>query len=177
MRRVTIACYCVFLFVLASAQVMPQSSQTVPGGLGRPDRLQIESTLQSYVAAYARRSLPELLAVWPDLQNQKKEFEKIKRHLTDPSVSGEEITVQLLEIQPTKDGVFVRVHRTEQFVRTETSSTAGTGDIRMGEPRQFPGPYQNEKKKEVKKSGEVWITMRRSDDAWMIVSVSEKKPR
>jgi hypothetical protein len=177
MRRVTIACFCIFLSVSACVPLMPQVSQTVRGGSGESDRLKIESALQSYLTAYAHRSFPELLAVWPDLANQKKEYEKIKRHFTDPSVSGEEITVQLEEIQPAKDGVLVRAHRTEQFVKTDTSSTPGVGDNRLGEPRQFPGPYQSEKKSNVRKSGEVWITMRKSDDAWIIASISEKKPK
>lgn len=156
---------------------MAQISQTVPGSSGESDRLKIESALQSYLTAYVHRSLPELLAVWPDLANQKKEYEKIKRHLADPSVSGEEITVKLEEIQPAKDGALVRAHRTEQFVKTDTSSTPGVGDNRLGEPHQFPGPYQSEKKTNVSKSGEVLITMRKSDDAWIIASINEKKKK
>jgi hypothetical protein len=152
-----------------------QSSQAVPNGSGQPVRVQIESTLQRYLAAYVRRSLPELLAVWPDLRNQKRDYDKIKRHLADPSVSREEMTIELLEIQSTHDGALVRAHRTEQFVETKTTSIATTGDLRVGE--QFPGPSQIEKEKEVKKSGEVWITMRPMDDLWIIVSVCDKKPR
>jgi hypothetical protein len=136
-----------------------------------------ESTLQRYLAAYVRRSFPDLLTVWPDLQNQKKDYDTIKRHLADPSVSREEMTIELREIQSTHDGALVRAHRTEQFVRTETTSVASIGDLRVGEPRRFPGPSQIEKKTDVKKSGEVWITMRPMDDLWIIVSVSEKKPR
>ena len=118
-----------------------------------------------------------MLAVWPELQNQKKDYEKIKRHLADPGVSDEKVTVQPSEIRSTNDGVLVRAERTEQFVKTETTSTIGVGDLRAGGmPGQDPGPYQSQKKKDVKKSGEVWITMHRAGDAWTIVSLSDKKP-
>ena len=177
MRRLAISSFCIFLSGTACVPLMPQISQSVSGRSGGSDRLKIESALQSYLSAYAHRSFPELLAVWPDLGNQKKEYEKIKRHFTDPSVSGEEITVQLEEIQPVKDGVLVRAHSTEQFVKTDTSSTPGVGDNRLGEARQFPGPYQSEKKTNVTKRREVWITMCKSNDAWIIASISEKKSK
>jgi len=129
------------------------------------------------LAAYVRRSLSELLAVWLDLQNQKKDYDKIKRHLADPSVSREEMTIELLEIESSHDGALVRVHRTEKFVETKTASVSSVGDLRVGEPQQFPAQSQIEKKKDVLKSGEVWITMRPMDDLWIIVSASDKKPK
>ncbi len=118
-----------------------------------------------------------MLAVWLDLQNQKKDYDKIKRHLADPSVSREEMTIELLEIESSHDGALVRVHRTEKFVETKTASVSSVGDLRVGEPQQFPAQSQIEKKKDVLKSGEVWITMRPMDDLWIIVSASDKKPK
>src|SRR3977135_1354679 len=101
MYLIVVICCCVFLPVSALGPLVSQSSQAVPNGSGQPVRVQIESTLQRYLAAYVRRSLPELLAVWPDLRNQKRDYDKIKRHLADPSVSREEMTIELLEIQST----------------------------------------------------------------------------
>jgi hypothetical protein len=178
MSRVTVAivCFGVFLSVSASAQLTPQGSQLAPVGSSQPDRLQIGSTLQRYLGACVHKSLPDLLTVWPDLQNQKKDYERIRRHFVDPSISAEQMTVELLEIHPTKNGALVRAHRTEEFVKIDTLSTPGVGDNRIGEP-QFPGPYQSEKKTNVKKSGDVWITILKLDDDWIIASISEKKPR
>ena len=39
---------------------------------------EIGDALKKYVAAYEARNLPDLLTVWPDLQNQKKDFGRDK---------------------------------------------------------------------------------------------------
>lgn len=60
-------CFLLALF-LASAQPTPQATTNSQN----PDRVQIEATLQRYIAAYVHRSSSELLAVWPDLENRRR---------------------------------------------------------------------------------------------------------
>ena len=165
----------VFL-ILSLAPTFSQQSATL--GSQNPDRVAIDATLQSYLAANMHKSLPELLAVWPDLEKDKKEYDKTKHHFADPTLSDEQMTVDPLEIKTTSDGAVVRVQRIEKYVKTTTTSSIVLGDLRSsGMPAQDPGPHKSDKKKDIKKSDEVWITMHRAGDNWTIATISGKKPQ
>jgi hypothetical protein len=167
---VTLSCLCSLIFVAATAQQVSQPAK------GDPNNVQVEQTLQRYMAAYAHKSFPELLAVWPDLTNQKKEAEKIKRHLEDGNISNEQMSLQFLETDAIGDGAMVRAERTEQFVKTERSSSIAHGDLNMGNmPVQDPGPAQTEQKKPLKKTDTVWFKLHRAGDNWTIVSITSQK--
>lgn len=160
---------------MASAQQAPQAPKIDPNN---PNRIQVEETLQRYLSAYARRNFQELLAVWPDLSNEKKEAEKIRRHFEDGSISNEQMTLQPLETVSGSDGVVVRTQRTEEFVKTERTSSIAHGDLNMGAmPTQDPGPAQLEKKKPFKKTDTVWIKLHQTGDHWTIVSVTSQRPQ
>ncbi|MCU1303322.1 MAG: hypothetical protein JWQ87_3606 [Candidatus Sulfotelmatobacter sp.] len=163
---------CLSVSVVFSQQA-PQELKATPNS---PDQAQIDATLQRYLAAYQHKSIQELLAVWPDLQQQKKEYNKIKRQFEDGNISDEQVSLQPVQTQSDADGAVVRAHRTEQFVKTERSSSSTTGDLRAGGmPGQDPGPYQSEKKKTFKKSSTVSIKLHRAGDNWTIVSIAEEK--
>jgi hypothetical protein len=174
MTRAVASALCFFLLVsLTFAQESPASPTTATG----PDRGPIQAALKSYVDAYNHRSLQELLAVWPDLENQKKDYKKIKEHFDDASLSAEQMTLKPLETQSLHDTAVVQAERTDQFVKTETTSQiVGGGLGAAGMPSQDPGPHVDTVKKTVKKGDTVWITLHRTGDAWTIVSVSDKKP-
>jgi len=174
----TILAFVCFLCFLLSGALAEPGSQAPKVDASNPNRVQLEETLQRYLAAYTHKNFQELLAVWPDLGKDKKESEKIRRHLEDGTVSEEQISVQPLETESTSDGAVIRAQRTEQFVKTERSSSIAHGDLNMGNmPVQDPGPSQVEKKKTFKKSDTVWIKFRRVGDSWTIASITSQKPQ
>jgi hypothetical protein len=165
-------CVCSHVFVAATAQ---QVSQAAKGG---PNSVQVEQTLQRYMAAYAHKSFQELLAVWPDLADQKKEAEKIKRHLEDGNISNEQMSLHFLETDAIGDGAIVRAERTEQFVKSERSSSIAHGDLNMGNmPVLDPGPAQTEQQKPQKKTDTIWFKLHSVGDRWTIVSITSQKPQ
>src|SRR5258708_25451557 len=98
--------------------------------------------------------MQDLLTVWPDLQNQKREFGKIKRQIDDPNVSNEHMSLHPLETQMLKDDAIVQCERIERFSKTQTTQTGG--DLIMnGSPAQTPPPSQETKP--VKKTDKVWV--------------------
>jgi hypothetical protein len=145
------------------------------------DGVRVDQVLQRYLAAYQHKSLQELTDLWPDLQKNKKEFDKIKHHFADASLTDEQMTVTPLEVRSTSEGAVVRAQRTEKFVKTETSSSLVSGDLMGGSPQSQAVPMNNPVVKinarDIKKSDEVWITMRRAGDQWTIVSISERNPQ
>ena len=164
-----------FLLPAASAQVASTAPKVDPNN---PDRVQLEETLQRYLAAYAHKSYQQLLAVWPTLADDKKEAEKIRRHIEDGTISDEAITVQPAETNFTSDGAVIRAQRTEQYVKTERSSSISHGDLNaQAMPVQDPGPTQTEHKKTVKKTDTVWIKFRKTGDNWTIASITSQKPQ
>jgi hypothetical protein len=164
-----------FLLPAASAQAASPGPKVDPNN---PNRVQLDETLQRYLAAYAHKNYQQLLAVWPTLADERKEAEKIRRHLEDGSVSEEQMSVQPLETDSTPDGAVIRAQRTEQYVKTERNSSISHGDLNMGNmPVQDPGPSQTEKKKPFKKTDSVWIKFRKTGDDWTIASVTSQKPQ
>jgi hypothetical protein len=134
----------------------------------------LEVVLKKYVSAYDKRNTHDLLAIWPDLLNQKKEFSKIQSHLEDPRISDEHMTLRPLETQTSKDVAIVRCERNEQFSKTETK-TEFSGDLNMGaSPAQSIPPSQRTNTKIVKKTDKIWIKLQQNKGEWVIVSVSEK---
>jgi hypothetical protein len=168
------------VFVCASLLVAVSSaagqSTPTPADAQNPDRVQIEATLQRYIAAYVHRSSSELLAVWPDLEKQKKEYGKIRHHFEDAGVSDEQMAVQPVKVETTGDRVLLQARRTEQFMKSETASTITTGDLNMGNAAQTLPPVKSEKKKEVKKTDQVWISLQKAGGVWTITSIDATKP-
>lgn len=138
-----------------------------------PDQAAINATLKAYVNAYGSRSINDIVAVWPDLQNDKKEYKKLKEHFTDTKVSNDRVSLNSCDTQVVKDDAVVKCERTEEFVKTETNTSYG-GDAMMASPAQRPPPTQQDLKHNVKKSGTVWMKLHKDGDSWKIVSVSEK---
>jgi hypothetical protein len=133
----------------------------------------MEITLRKYVSAYEQRNIQDLLAVWPNLQNDKKEYERTKKHFNDGNVSNEHMSLQPLETQVLKEDAIVRCERLERFAKTETSD--GGGDLmRDRMPTQNPGPHNSTK--DVKRKDNVWVKLHKDNDQWVITSVSSKQP-
>jgi hypothetical protein len=173
MKTLIVAIFCIFVFSWAVAQ--GGTASTKPSDAQGSAQAQmppaIETALKKYVAAYERRSEQDLLAVWPDLQNQKKEFGKIKQHFGDPNVSNEHMSLRPLETQMFKDDAVVQCERIERFSKTETTQTGG--DLIMNRsPAQ--SPPVSDTTKPVTKSGKVWVKLHKNQDDWVILSVSEK---
>jgi hypothetical protein len=174
----TIASLCLLSIILLPTAWAQQSTQAPKVDPKNPNQLQLEETLQRYLAAYAHKNFQELLTVWPDMRNDKKEADKIRRHLEDGMVRDEQMSVQPLETVSISDGALVRAQRTEEYVKTERSSSISHGDLNMGAmPVQDPGLSQLEKKKPVKKTDTVWFKFRQAGDNWTIVSITSQKPQ
>lgn len=145
-----------------------------PSAAPAPDRAPIESALKAYVSAYERRNMDELLVIWPDLQNQKKDYKKIKDHFDDGRISGVKVTLGPEEIQTSKDDAIARCERTEEYVKTVTH-TEGAGDSMMSNPAQRPPPTQRISTSNEKKTNTVWFKLHKNGDSWQIVAVSDKQ--
>jgi len=170
MRNTLASCLLIgFLVVAASAQLVPQPPKP---GVSSSNQAEIDAVLQRYLSAYQHKNFDELLAVWPDLVKEKKECDRIKHHFEDGTLSDEQMTVTPLEVQPTADGAVVRVDRKEKFVKSETTSSLGAGEL-LG---TVMTPTTTVKKRDIKKDDKVWITMHRANGDWTIVSISDKNP-
>lgn len=173
MRALSVTAFLLFLLSSVRAQDATTPKPTPRASAETHSQMPtgIETMLKKYISAYERRSMPDLLAVWPDLQNQKKEMGKIKQHFDDGNVSNEHMSLQPLQTQVSNDDAILQCERTEQFAKVESLETGG--DLGMGRyPTQNPGP--SHATKQVKKKDKVWMKLRKDHDDWLIVSVSEK---
>ena len=168
-------CLILALAVSALAQESAPASQAPPGtqAAASPEQAAIDATLKAYVTANDRRSIDDLVAVWPDLPNQKKDYKKIKEFFSDGSISNPKTTIQPLEIQATKDDAIAKCERTQEFVKTHVH-TDFAGDAMMSNPAQRPPPQQQQTKENKKKTETVWIKLHKNGDDWKIVSISDK---
>jgi hypothetical protein len=170
-------CSSLLLLFLCLSAMAAQTAPQEPTA-DNPSRVQMQEALRRYTGAYAHKNFQELLAVWPDLSKEKKEAQKIQRHLEDGTVSDEQMAFQLLETDFNSEGATVHAQRTEQFVKAERTATISHGDLNMGNmPAQDPGPSQVEKKKSYKKADTVWIKLHRVGDSWTIASITSQKPQ
>jgi hypothetical protein len=176
MKHLLAALLCVITvtFVASAQQATPPPSSDTSSAAQTPDRTPIEAALKAYVSAYERRNMDELLVVWPDLQNQKKDYKKIKDHFDDGRISGVKMTLGPEEIQTSKDDAIARCERTEEYVKTVTH-TEGAGDSMMSNPAQRPPPTQRISTSNEKKTTTVWFKLHKNGDGWQIVSVSDKQ--
>lgn len=164
------------LTVCTFAQESAPASQVSPGVAANsqtPDQAAINSTLKAYVDAYGTRNIDNLVAIWPDLPNQKKDYKKIKDHFTDSKISHDKVSLNGCETQAMKSDAVVKCERTEEYVKTE-QQTQFSGDAMMSNPAQRPPPSQREEKHTEKKHGNVWMKLHKDGDNWKIVAVSEK---
>jgi len=158
--------------ILASAPAVAVESKT-----NNSDRDQIQAVLKKYEAAYDHHSLEGLIAIWPDLRNQSKEFKKVRWHLADdPDVFSENMTVEPLDWQIEKDVASVKCKRSEVYVAIESRTEIATSDLR-NETGQLVDPSPATSKKVKHKTDTVWFKMQRLNGVWIIASVDEKPPR
>lgn len=164
------------LTVCAFAQESAPASQVPPGVAANaqtPDQAAINATLKAYVDAYGTRNIDNLVAIWPDLPNQKKDYKKIKEHFTDSKISHDKVSLNGCETQAMKSDVVVKCERIEEYIKTE-EETSYFGDAMMASPAQRPPPNPRQEKHTEKKHGNVWVKLHKDGDSWKIVSVSEK---
>jgi hypothetical protein len=177
MTRQSIVAFTTLMF--ASALLAQQTPALAP----RADSLrtgtkQFEPVFTSYQKAYERQDLRELLAVWPTLPRDAKQFKKIKQQFERADITHVRLVVEPHDVQIRgNDDAVVQCSNSEQYVQLEKSGYYG-GDAML--PRlvaQTPGPLNDLEKRKVKKTGDIWMTLHRDGDQWTIVSVSDKKPR
>jgi hypothetical protein len=170
-------CMILVFAVCALAQESAPASQAPAGNQAKnqpTNNASINATLNAYVNAYGKRSIDDLVAVWPDLANQKKEYKRVKEHFSDQRVSNEKLSLDSCEAQAVKDQAMATCQQTEEFVRTDTETTYG-GDAMMASPAQRPPPVTQNLKHNEKRTKTVWIKLNKDGGAWKIVSVSDKK--
>jgi len=174
MKLLLLSTTCLLLLCAGFAQDISNAKSTNASATEDQSRIPagVEIALKKYISAYEGRSIQDLLAVWPDLQNQKKEFGKIKQHLNDGNISNEHVSLHPLETQILKDDAIVLCERAEQFAKTETSDVGG--DLMMNRsPAQSPPASQTTKT--VKNKDKVWVKLHKNNDDWVIESVSAKQ--
>jgi hypothetical protein len=158
----------------APSQPAPSTSVTDQSS----DRKRLEEVLDQYVDAYEHQSLPALVALWPALPNQKKDYESIQRHVNESIFPGSvQSSIEPQDLQIEKDQAKVRCLRHEQYVKVHTSSEVIGGDLRGPKAfGQLPEPSLRTYQRKVVKNRIVTITLHRSGDNWTIISVTEEKP-
>ncbi len=176
MNRLIIVFLCLFVLVcLGTAQeAAPASPPTAPTAATQTDRAPIEAVLKSYVGANERRNMDDLLALWPELKNQQKEYKKIKGQFEDKQILSIKVTLNPQEIQATKDDAVARCQRMEEVVKLVTHSQS-SGDSMMSNPAQRPPPTQEASKETEKKKQTLWFKLHKDGDSWKIVAVRDKQ--
>jgi len=172
--RVVVSALSVFLLssiLMGQAASNPTSTPTGAGAAQPKLPEGMDSTLEKYVSASERRSMADLQAVWPELEKNKKEYGKIKKHFEDGNVSNVHVTLQPLETQKVNDDAIVQAQRTERYVQQEHVDMGGDLD-RNRAPAQNAGPHDISK--DVKKDAKVWMKLHKQNDQWVIVQVSDK---
>jgi hypothetical protein len=166
-------CLVLALAGCALAQESAPSQAPAQAGAQSADSAGINATLKAYVEAYGRKSIDDLVAVWPDLPNEKKDYKKIKQHFADTGVSNEKVSLDSCDSKITGMDAVAKCDRSEEFVKTETDTTYG-GDATMASPAQRPPPTNQQLKRPVKKTAPAWFKLHKNGDNWQIVSVSDK---
>jgi hypothetical protein len=139
------------------------------------ERAQIEALLKKYEDANNRRDLEALVGIWPDLPNQPKEFKKAQWHLKDdPDVFSENLTLEPIDWQIGNDQATVKCKRSEVWVKLQSRSEIGVGDLRTI-TGQLPDPSPALSKKVGKRNDNVTLSLQKQTDHWVIVSLSAKK--
>jgi hypothetical protein len=154
-----------------------QPSSAAPVAASAVERIAIEGVLRRYESAYSRQNIDELVAVWPSLQNDKKNFKKMKDELGRADISDRKVAMEVQDVQNVPGGDFlVRCSRSDQYMKLQTTSYS-SGDLQIQSmPSQHPGPSQQADKVPVHKTSDVWLTMHHTGSDWTIASVSDKKP-
>ena len=170
----------VCLFFLSQIPAISQTSiaqgSSAPSVVASVSREEIDETLARYTNAYAKKSIDDLLAVYPEFKNAGKEFKRVKERFADDKISSEQVKVQVLDVQGTGDVAHLHCKRNEQYVKAETRDPAiYSGLWRVGVPTE--GSSSAAANKLVKKSETVWITLRKAGDTWSIASISDKNPQ
>ena len=172
MKRSLVVSLCVLALVCLGWAQQGSSQQASPAtaaAASGPDRGPIEAALKAYVSAYERRSMDELLAVWPDLPAQKKEFKKIKDHFNDGSILDPlKVTLGPQEIQSSKDDAVARCQRTENYVKLEKHTVHYVD-------RMYQTPDEQTSREKVKKTETLWFKLHKNGDKWQVVAVSDKQ--
>jgi hypothetical protein len=171
-----------WILVIASQVFAQQAPTTQPAPATQADsqgsdRDQIQKLLTRYQTAYETRNMVEMQAIWPNLQTDQKEQKKIKKEFDRADISEMKVVLEPQDMQfPSKDEAVVKAKCNQQYMQVVTSSYS-SGDATMGGlVGQRPGPSNNQDKKSVKKTSDVWMTLHRDGDKWTIVSMSDKKP-
>ena len=153
-----------------------QPSSAVQATAQTPDTSSSDTVLRRYEAAYGHQNLDELLAVWPSLQDDKKQFKKIKDVFGSASISDVNVSLLTEETQTVAGGdLLLRCKRSEQYMRLQDTRDALADVVpgRTGIPVGKPVPT----KSPVHKTAEIWLTLHKTGAVWIIASLSEKKPR
>jgi len=180
MSRIIVLSAWILVFApLVFAQQAPasQPAPAVQADSQNTDHDQIQKVLTRYQTAYETRNMAEMLTIWPSLQNDQKEQKKIKKEFDRADISEMKVVLEPQDMQfPSKDEAVVKAKCNQQYLQVVTSSYS-SGDATMGGlVGQRPGPSNNQDKKSVKKTSDLWMTLHRDGDKWTIASMSDKKP-
>ena len=175
LRAAVFFLFFVFLPLPSTAHAARQA-QDAPTYAQSAQQGPIEAVLKKYAEAYQYRNIEGLVAVWPSLKNQEKQYKKTKEFFEDGRISDTQMLVKPLEWQLAPDQVVVRCERVEQYSKIQVAKGLGPGDIMPAtaiHATTFPDTVY---KKKITTHSEVWITLRRSGDNWTISAVDDKKP-
>lgn len=168
----------VFTCSFSAAQSAPMAQMPSATDAQSADRTQIDAALKKYIEAYEHKSLPELKAVWPRVEAQGKEYDKIEAEFADASAGTLKITLKPLQTEVMTGQALVQCERTRQYQTEEKThvDVMGDNDRNAGVTRNQPGD-EHVKMKTNTRTEKIWIALHQEGGNWFISTVSEKKPK
>jgi hypothetical protein len=179
MKDLCAALFCLVFWAslqLTQPAFAAQQAQNTSATSQSAQQAEIEAVLKKYAEAYQYRNIDGLVAVWPGLKSQEKQYKKTKEFFEDVRISDPQMLVKPLDWQLAPEQVIVRCERVEQYLKIHITPGLGPADIMPAtavHATTFPDTVY---KKKVTVHSEVWITLRRSKDNWVILAVDEKQP-
>ena len=139
------------------------------------EQAQIEGLLSNYQTAYSKGDYNGILKLWPDLESDRKAASKLKIRLTRKDIEETKLSLSIESSEKTSSGTVVHCKQLETYTLVHSDYTATTDAILTRMPAENPGPNQHTVSTHEKKQSDVWITVQKTDNGYVIRSMTTKK--
>ena len=159
----------------SSAQTVPSPDQQAAKASVLTEQAQIEGLLSNYQTAYSKGDYNGILKLWPDLESDRKAASKLKIRLTRKDIDDTKLSLSIESSENTSSGTVVHCKQLETYTLVHSDYTATTDAILTRIPAENPGPNQHTVSTHEKKQSDVWITVQKTDNGYVIRSMTTKK--
>jgi hypothetical protein len=169
---------CLLLIVVASTsgQTVTSPDRQAAKASALTEQAQIEGLLSNYQTAYSKGDYNGILKLWPDLESDRKAASKLKIRLTRKDIEDTKLSLSIESSENTSSGSVVHCKQLETYTLVHSDYTATTDAILSRMPAENPGPNQHTVSTHEKKQSDVWITVQKTDNGYVIRSITTKKP-